>query len=115
MLRITVHNNPEAVTFQLEGRLAGPWVQEQAACWLTTLAKSPRPVVRVDLAAVTFVDGAGKELLTAMYDRGAELVAADCLMKAVVAEITGTPAPVCRNGRKPSLAISPMSGTDGED
>jgi len=27
-LRITVHDNPEALTFQLEGRLAGPWLRE---------------------------------------------------------------------------------------
>lgn len=25
MLRITTHDDPEAMTFQLEGRLAGPW------------------------------------------------------------------------------------------
>jgi anti-anti-sigma regulatory factor len=90
MLRITVHNKPAAVTIQLEGKLAGPWVQELVACWRRALAEPARPAVRVDLAAVTFVDGAGKEVLTAMHDRGAELVAADCLMKAVVAEITGT-------------------------
>jgi len=103
MLRITIHNNPEAVTFQLEGRLAGPWVRELAACWRALLAEPARPAVRVDLAAVTFVDGAGKEVLTAMHDRGAELVAADCLMRAVVAEITGTPAPACRKARPQSL------------
>jgi anti-anti-sigma regulatory factor len=90
MLRITVHNKPAAVTIQLEGKLAGPWVQELAACWRRAQAEQARPAVRVDLAAVTFVDGAGKEVLTAMHDRGAELVAADCLMKAVVAEVTGT-------------------------
>jgi hypothetical protein len=93
MLRITIHNIPETVTFQLEGRLAGPWVRELAECWLTTLAQHPGTAVRVVLAAVTFVDGAGKEVLSAMHDRGAELLAADCLMKAVVAEITGTPLP----------------------
>jgi hypothetical protein len=97
MLRITIHNNPEAVTFQLEGRLAGPWVQELVACW-RELVEPAGPVVRVNLAAVTFVDGAGKEVLSAMHDRGAELVAADCLMNAVVAEITGG------NVRQQSLA-----------
>jgi len=93
MLRITIHKNPEAVTFQLEGRLAGPWVPELAACWRATLAEPARPAIRVDLTAVTFVDAAGKEVLTAMHARGAELVAAGCLMKAVVAEITGTTVP----------------------
>lgn len=98
MLRITIHNSPGAVTFQLEGRLAGPWVQELAVCWQATLDQSASPVVRVDLVAVTFVDGAGRELLTAMHHEGAKLVAADCLMNAVVAEVTGTSGSVCRNG-----------------
>jgi ABC-type transporter Mla MlaB component len=100
MLRITIHSHPGAVTFQLEGRLAGPWVLELAACRRTTLDQLMEPIVRVDLTAVTFVDSAGKELLTAMHRRGAKLVAADCLMNAVVAEVTGAPAPVCSNGRQ---------------
>jgi hypothetical protein len=32
MLRITVHDNPGALTFQLEGKLAGPWVREVEEC-----------------------------------------------------------------------------------
>jgi hypothetical protein len=70
MLRITIHDTPEAVSFQLEGRLAGPWAQALAECWLTTLAQRPETAVRVDLAGVTFVDGVGKEVLTTMHDRG---------------------------------------------
>ncbi len=34
---------------------------------------------------------AGKACLAALHRQGAELVAADCLMNAVVAEITGAP------------------------
>jgi hypothetical protein len=33
MLRITLHDNPESLTVQLEGRLAGPWVREVEDCW----------------------------------------------------------------------------------
>ena len=43
---------------------------------------------RFDLAGVTFIDDAGKAYLAAMHRLGAEFVAADCLTKAVVAEIT---------------------------
>jgi hypothetical protein len=100
MLRITIHSHPGAATFQLEGRLAGPWVHELAASWRTTLDESVGPVVRVDLTAVTFVDDAGKDLLTAMHRRGAKFVAADCLMNAVVAEVAGAPALVYSNGRQ---------------
>ncbi len=93
MLRITTHDNPECLTFQLEGKLAGPWVQELEDCWQKTLAGHRRPVVRVDLRGVTFLDAAGKEFLAALYARGAELVAAGCAMKAVVAEVTRAPLP----------------------
>jgi hypothetical protein len=91
MLRITVHESPPALTFQVEGRLAGPGVRVLEECWQKALARQPKPILRVDLAGVTSVDAAGRTCLAAMHRQGAELVAADCLMKAVVAEITQTP------------------------
>ena len=90
MLRITVHDNPAALTFQLEGSLEGPWVRELEACWQSALAGRRDPVLRVDLTGATFIDAAGKARLAAMHRQGAEFVAADCLTKAVVAEITQT-------------------------
>ncbi len=93
MLRITTHDHPGCLTFQLEGKLAGPWVGELEDCWQKTLAGRARPVVRVDLRGVTFLDAAGKTLLAALHARGAEFVAAGCAMKAVVAEVTGAPSP----------------------
>jgi hypothetical protein len=95
MLRITIHDNPGSRTFQLEGRLAGPWVRELEACWQSTLAGPPKPVVRFDLKGVTYVDAAGKQFLTARHAAGAQFVAGGCLMRAIVAEITGAPAPDC--------------------
>src|ERR1700722_19397276 len=95
MLRITVHDNPESLTFQLEGKLAGPWVRELTECWQSTLASQRKPVHRIDLTGVTFIDAAGKAYLAAMHRQGAEFVAADCLTKAVVAEITNAPSPDC--------------------
>ena len=87
MLRITVHDNPQALTFQLEGRLAGVWVKEVELCWQSTLAQQRKPILRVDLTGVTFIDDAGKACLADMHRQGAELVAADCLTKDIVAEI----------------------------
>jgi hypothetical protein len=46
MLRITVHDNPESVTFQLEGRLAGSLVGEVEKCRQRALAGQRRPSVR---------------------------------------------------------------------
>jgi anti-anti-sigma regulatory factor len=93
MLRITVHDTPPVLTFQLEGRLAGPWVRELEACWQGILARQHEPIVRVDLTGVTFIDAAGQGCLAAMHRQGAEFIAPDCLTKAVVAEITQTPGP----------------------
>jgi anti-anti-sigma regulatory factor len=97
MLRITIHDHPESLTFQLEGKLAGPWVRELEDCWQKTLAGRRRPVVRVDLTGVTFLDAAGKECLAALHAQGAEFVAAGCLMNAILAEITR--APIAARGR----------------
>ncbi len=87
MLRITVHENQESLTFRLEGRLAGAWVKEVEQCWQSTLNHQRKPILRVDLTGVTFIDDAGKACLAAMHHQGAELVAADCLTKQIVAEI----------------------------
>ena len=93
MLRITIQDNAESLTFQLEGRLAGAWVREVEECRQRTLAGCRRPAVRFDLAGVTFIDAAGKAYLAAMHRQGAEFVAADCLTKAIVAEIAKAPIP----------------------
>jgi len=86
MFRITTQNDTRLLTFRLEGKLAGAWVQELRDCWQSTLRCRP-PVVHVDLRSVLFVDTAGKKLLADMYRQGAKLLANDCQMKAVVAEI----------------------------
>jgi anti-anti-sigma regulatory factor len=91
MLRIIIHDDPAVVTFQLEGKLAGPWVAELQDCWQKALVGRPRPSVRVDLTGVTFVDVAGRMCLAELHHQGAEFIAADCLTRAVVAEIARTP------------------------
>ncbi len=100
MLRITVHDKPRILTFQLEGCLAGPWLREVEACWESTLAQKHQPSLRVDLTDVTFIDEAGKTCLAAMHRQGAEFIAADCLTKAIVAEIAQTPLPDRKRGRQ---------------
>ena len=91
MLRITLHEKPEALTFRLEGRLAGPWVRVLQECWQSALAGQRQPILRVDLTGVTSLDAAGRACLADLHRRGAEFIAADCLTRAVVDEITGSP------------------------
>jgi anti-anti-sigma regulatory factor len=108
MLRITVHDNSESLTVQLEGRLAGPWVRELEDCWQSTRVSQRKAVLCFDLTGVTYIDAAGKEFLAAMHTQGAEFLARGCLMRAVVAEITdgsGSRPPLSEErGRKLNLA-----------
>ena len=91
MLRITVHDKPPALTFQLEGRLVGPWVRVLQECWQSALPRQPQPILRVDLTEVTSIDAAGRACLAALHRQGAEFIAADCLTRAVVSEIARAP------------------------
>ncbi len=91
MMRITVHDSPQALTLQLEGELAGLWVQEIEKCWKDNLTSRRRPILRVDLTGVISISGAGKACLAAMHRQGAEFIAVDCLMKSIVDEITQAP------------------------
>jgi ABC-type transporter Mla MlaB component len=95
MLRITIHDNLEPLTLQLEGKLAGAWVREVEECRQRTLARRRGRGVRFDLTGVTFIDAAGKTYLADMHRLGAEFVAADCLTKAIVADIAKAPLPDC--------------------
>jgi ABC-type transporter Mla MlaB component len=90
MLRITVHDRPPLLTFQLEGIVARPWLSELERCWHDTLARPWSPILRIDLTGVTCIDTAGQACLTDLHRQGAGFIASDCLTKAVVAEITKT-------------------------
>jgi anti-anti-sigma regulatory factor len=86
MLKITMHTDGHSTTFELEGRLAGPWVEELKGCWERAAGSQGR--VLVDLTEVTFIDSDGKALLTRMHREGAELKAAGCLTRCIVEAIT---------------------------
>jgi len=98
MLKITTRHDVAATTFVLEGKLVRAWVPELEHCWRTARAAHPAPTVRVDLTAVTFIDAAGKALLTLMAEHGAELVAVECLTKAMVEDITRGRLPPVESG-----------------
>src|SRR5262245_26523542 len=89
MLKITKHRDAtsESVSLVLEGRLAGPWVEELETCWRQIQA-NPKGGAVIDLTGVTFVDVDGKALLTRMWQQGAQLHAIGCLNRCIVDEIT---------------------------
>lgn len=86
MLRITIHPEAGPTKLKVEGSLKGPWVEALADCW-RRLAGAGRGPVTVDLGGVTFVDDAGKALLSLMCREGATLQGAGCLITAIVNEI----------------------------
>ncbi len=85
MLKITTGFDGVSSTIELEGSLAGPWVEELEKCWREI---SPDRSLRVLLAAVTFIDEAGKDLLGRIHASGGVLQASGCLTKCIVQEIT---------------------------
>ncbi len=95
MLRITVTARPDAsgTTLALEGRLAGPWVEELARCWGSLAGAGDARTIDVRLDAVTFVDAAGKALLRTMHEHGSILAASGCMTRATLDEIRRTVTP----------------------
>ena len=87
MMRITVSTSEKTATMKVEGELGQAWVEELRRCWSAVLALNPDHL-RLDLSDVHYIDDAGKELLAAMHDSGAEILATEILTKAIVEEIT---------------------------
>ena len=75
MLRITwidAEGSDSNRTLKLEGKILGPWVDELGrACEVSGL---PQHCLRLDLAAVTFVDSIGLKLLDDLLRQGATIV-----------------------------------------
>jgi ABC-type transporter Mla MlaB component len=86
MLRITTSQNENGATIQLEGKLAGEWVNEALDSW-TKLACTGCNVT-LDLTAVTSVDAAGRRLLCEMHARDVRLQGSSLMARGLIEEIT---------------------------
>jgi hypothetical protein len=86
MLRITIKKEDPIEMWELEGKLSGEWVKELERCWREN-APQPGTSVQVHLKAVSYIDAAGKQLLTKMHGHGAEIKGCGCMTRAVVEEI----------------------------
>ena len=87
MLRISYENNPQSATLKLEGKLAGPWVDEVVRTWSDVVGDRPAKDVTVDLSGVMFIDGDGKKLLRWMLQRGARLREGRLMTKYIVDQV----------------------------
>lgn len=86
MLKITPSTTQDSTRLTLEGRLAGPWVEELERVW-REIKDSVKDSLVVDLTGVTFIEQDGKTLLTRMWQQGARLHAIGCLNRCIVEEI----------------------------
>jgi hypothetical protein len=76
VLKITVDENPEAIVLKIEGRLAGPWVEELDRVWEQTSLGLKQRNLTLDLREITFADAGGIRTLRAIYSQtGASLLA----------------------------------------
>ncbi|HZT37057.1 MAG TPA: STAS domain-containing protein [Bryobacteraceae bacterium] len=87
MLRITLHDSPTVLRFQLEGKLVGPWVAELRRSWQTTWSVQAGRKLVIDLTDVAFIDDSGKQLLSELYELGAQFVARQPLTRAIVEQV----------------------------
>jgi outer membrane protein len=111
MMKATVLQEGKQVTVKVEGRLTGPWVEELARSWSQASAIGGPEAVSIELAGVSFIDEAGKELLRRICGAGTRLEAAGCLTRAIVDEVAGKrPAAHRRPGAKDLACILLLAG-----
>ena len=91
MMKVTVLQQGDHILIRVEGRLTGPWVAELERSWDEVAAMHGSGAVQVELAGVSFIDEAGKQLLAKMSQAGTHLSAAGCLTRAIVEEVEGKP------------------------
>jgi len=87
MLRITVNTDPERPAIKLEGKLAGPWVDELLQTWNVVASNYSPKKILVDLSNVTFIDAEGKRLLWRICGEGSSFKTRGCVATYVVQEI----------------------------
>lgn len=87
MFKVTVRQADKTETWDLEGKLSGEWVMELERCWRQRQAPLSVPL-EIRLKAISYIDTAGKQLLTQMHEAGVGIVGCGCMTKAVVAEIS---------------------------
>ena len=82
-MRVTIHQHePEHVTLQIEGKIAGLHVPVLHKAWQELGPSIGQRRLRVDLRGVTHVDGTGRNLLAEIHARtGAEFLADTPLTK----------------------------------
>jgi anti-anti-sigma regulatory factor len=118
MLKISVKDeeSQKQLLLEIEGRLAGPWVEELERSWQAERQRTASQGILVRLAHVSFIDEAGKELLSRMFQAGAKLEGSGCMVRAIIARITGAAfsAHDCEDEAKKVVAAQSGGGQGNE-
>lgn len=118
VLRISVDENPGALSLIVEGRLVGPWVDELQRLCQERGAPGSGSATTIDLCGVTAMDARGQALLDDLFRRGATLRCSDVMNQYLVEQIA-RPAErfleLCRpcRGSQPPASAATANRADG--
>ena len=68
-MKITVDEGQDALTLRLEGRVAGPMVEELSRTWCSLAPSLGRKRLVIDLHGLIFIDTAGLAVLAEIHQR----------------------------------------------
>jgi anti-anti-sigma regulatory factor len=118
MLKISVKDQElrEQILLEVEGRLAGPWVDELEHSWEAERRRAPSEKIVVRLSNVSFIDDAGKELLSKISRAGAKIEGNGCMVRAIIARITGAlfPGHGCEDESDTKIVAAKSGGGEGK-
>src|ERR1700722_3393599 len=89
MLRITMQDCPEALTFLVEGRLVGAWAKELEKSWRQAAPARGQRALIIDLTEALFIDGEGRRILAKLFREGSFFRTDGALTESIVLDITG--------------------------
>ncbi len=104
MLRITMQESPEALTFLVEGKLVGAWAKELEESWRQAASLRGHRALIIDLSEALFIDAEGRRILAKLFRDGACFRTAGPMTESIVLDITGKSNCVLR-GALPSILM----------
>jgi hypothetical protein len=103
MLRITIQDSPEVLTFLVEGKLVGQWAKELEQAWKKASSLREHRQAIVDLTEMLFVDEEGRRVLSKLFREGAFFRTACPMTESIVSEITGKSKRALRGALLPAV------------
>jgi hypothetical protein len=95
-LRFFIHNDADAVRFELAGSLGGVDVETVYQAWEREAWNDPLKPVIVNITFITEADQHGRALLVIMHRFGAQIIAKSSESSAIMTELVG--AAVAKHG-----------------